>query len=621
MNNLLQNIIRGVEVGEARFLTRLLPLAVALLVIGASYNFVLYHGLDDSQSMDNAQLARQIAHGEGYTTRFLRPQAIVDLTNYAAKRSLLTGAPAELFPPDQFPAGAPRILPDTYNAPGYPYVLAAWFYLIRPHFEEVISPRLDGFINPSTNKVNAVYSGDRWIPALNLIFVILTGLLVYFLGRRLFDDRVAWLAVVMFFVTDLIWRYSVTGLSTSFLMFLVTAIIFCALEIFCVAEGCFESEDHSFGMAWFWGFLLSLFLAAACLTRFPLLVLLAPLLVLLLAMPKPSWLMFVMIVAVACGAVLPWFWHLYKVSGHPWGTNQTLLLLGTDGYKENEIFCSSTIPRYDSLFRNLSQKELTGFLWHIENGWRLLGSNPLILLFFVSLLHAYKRRRAQMFQWFLAGIALVIIGVNNAGAAEPEQLGPWNVLVLLFPSMIVIGSAFFFIQLDRLNLQVWLLNNIIVILLIAVAATPMGIRLTTTQQNALYAFPPYIPPLIKALSVYSHEDEWVTSDIPWATAWYGNRPSLWLPDSIADFTNLHDNVCPTGMMILTPQSWAQPSSTILSGEDKDWLPFIASAFIAPKAGGQASVSFPTEFPLTAHAMTQGGTDYAIWSDHPRWQSQ
>jgi hypothetical protein len=431
---------------------------------------------------------------------------------------------------------------------------------------------------------------------------------------------VAWLAAVAFFLTDLVWQYSLTGLSTSFLMFLVTAVIFCAQEIFCVAETCFEVEDSSFGMAWFWGFLLSLFLAAACLTRLPLVVLLVPLFGLLVLMPRPSWLMFVVIAAISCGAILPWLWHLYKVTGHPWGTNQAYLLYGTEGYKDNRIFCSSTLLKYEGLFRNLSGKELDGYLWHIQNGWLLLGTNPLILMFFASLLHPYKRRRAQMFQWFLVGIAVVLIGVNNCGDAQPEALGPWNILVLLFPCMLVIGSAFFFIQLDRLNLQVWLLDNIIVITLLTAAAVPLTLRLTNSKPS-LYVFPPYIPPLIKILTEYSHQDEWVTTDMPWASAWYGNRPSLWLPDSVADFVNLHDNVCPTGLLFLTPETWARPATNLISGEDKDWLPFIVTNYLPPRADGQPSIALPANFPLSAHALTPGGTDYIIWSDHPRWQTR
>jgi len=611
MKDPFQNIIRLVEVGEAQFLVRLVPLAVALLIIGGLYNFKVFRGLDDAQSMDNAQLARQVVRGEGYTTRFLRPQAVADLRNHLTAQGQAAGVSTQLFPPNLFPAGAPRIIPDTYNAPGYPLLLAAWFYCVKPEFDQPISPNLEGFVSGKKGSVSHVYSGDRWIPPLNLIFMVLTGVLIYFISRELFDDRISWISVIMFFATDLIWQYSLTALSTSFLMFLVTAALFCLLHIFCAAENCFESEEKSFVPAWLWAIPLCLVLAATCLTRLHLLVLLLPIFVLLVVMPRPSWFMAILIALTVLCFVAPWFWHAYKISGSPLGSNASLLVYGLEGYKGDQIFCGSTIPKYESLFRNLSEKETSGFLWHLGHFWLLLGNNPMILLFFASLTHAYKRRRAQMFQWFLAGTSVALVAANNVGVAEPEALGPWNTLVLLFPGMIIIGTAFFFIQLDRLNLQVRLLNSIIVVMMVTFTGTPMAIS-ALSSSNVIYNFPPYMPPLIKVLGHYSQPDEWVTTDMPWASAWYADRPSLWLPDSVNDFQSLYDNVCPTGMLYFTPVTWSKPASNIITGENKDWLPMMLS----PKLPETST------FPLQVRTSTPpGGPEYIIWSNRPRWQSQ
>jgi len=616
----LQATVYDYEVGEGRIIVRLVPLLVGLVLVGSAYNFMLYRGLDDAQSMDNAQLARQIVRGEGYTTKFLRPQAVLDLRNYATSQSLITGQSGALFPANQFPPGTPRILPDTYNAPGYPYLLASWFYLVRPQFDQPVAPRLEGFVDEKKGGSSFMYSGDRWIPALNLIFVVLTGLLVYVIGRRLFDDRTAWFAVVAFFGTDMIWQFSLTAMSTSFLMFLVTAVLYCALEIFCVAELCFESDEQSFVPAWLWAMGLSMLLAVACLTRLHLLVLLVPLLILLVMMMRPSGLMFAMIAAVALLSTGIWFWHMYKVSGHPLGSNASLLIYGEDGYKENQIFCSTSIPTYERLFRNLSQKEFNGFLWHMQHGWQLLGCNPMTILFLASLTHAYKRRRTQMFQWLLLVTALVIIAANNFGVANPEVLGPWNNLGLLLPGMVVVGSAFFFIQLERLDLQVMLVNSIIVVSTLVITAIPMELALTSSN-NLIYNFPPYLPPLIKVAGQYAQPDEWVTTDMPWASAWYADRASLWLPDSITDFQHLHDNVCPTGMLFFTPVSWVRPASTFLTGEDKDWLPLISASYLPPNSTFPNNLPPNSGFPLTVHTATAAGVDYVLWSDRPRWNSQ
>lgn len=595
MNIFFQNILRAVEVGEAQVLVRIIPLTLTVLIIALLYNFSIYHGLNDAQSMDNAQLARQIVRGEGFTTKFLRPHAITQLHDYAISQSLVNGGSNQLFPPDRFPQGTPRLLPDTYNAPGYPCLLAAWFYLVQPNFDQSVEDMY----------ARHIYSGDRWIPPLNQIFMVLTALVVFTLGRQLFDNRVAWMALVSFLATDTIWQFSVTALSTSFLMFLVTAMLFCVLKIFCVGEACSQDKESSFGSAWGWAIALVLLLAAACLTRLHLLILLAPLVVLLSLIPQARPLLVVGVVMFVIGLVAPWFWHMDKISGSPLGSNAPLLLYGEDVYKENQIFCAPSLPSYERLFKDVSKKEYLGFRWHFEHAWNLLGYNPMILLFGASILHQFKRRRVQIFQWFLLGCALFLIAANNVCVDNPEALGPWNTLIVLFPAMIVIGSAFFFVLLDRLNLHLWLLNNFVVAAILLITAMPLGLSVSSTSP-LFYSFPPYIPPLIKALGQFVQPDEWMTSDMPWATAWYSDHPSLWLPDSVTDFEKLHDNICPTGLLFFTPVTWAQPVSNLTTGEDKDWFPFLTG------------VNLPPGFPLFVN-YTIPNADYSLWSNRPRWQ--
>jgi hypothetical protein len=233
----------------------------------------------------------------------------------------------------------------------------------------------------------------------------------------------------------------------------------------------------------------------------------------------------------------------------------------------------------------------------------------MILMFAASILHQFKRRRSRLFHWLVFGSALAILFANNLGSKDPEAFDPWNSLILLFPAMVVVGSAFFFIMLDRLNLQLWLLNNLIVIVTLLFSALALGTTLTTSSFFA-FNFPPYWPPTIKTVAQLAQPDEWVTTDMPWATAWYGDRASLWLPDSVSDFENFHDNVCATGILLITPVTWEAPMSNVTTGEDKDWFPIVTGAGVPPN------------FPLQEHYTTRGKVPaYALWSDRPRWQSR
>lgn len=597
MNNPFQNILRGIEVGEGQLLTRLLPLLLTLTVIAGVFNFVTYHGLSDSQSMDNAQLARQIVRGEGFTTKFIRPHAVAQLRDYLQSQPLLLGGGGELFPADKFPAGSQKILPDTYNAPGYPVLLAGWFALVRPNFNQS---------NKDLGETH-IYSPDRYIPFLNLIFLLLTAGMVFFLANRLFDDRVAWMSTVTFLATDLVWQYSVTALSTLFLMFLITAAITCVLEIFQVGENCFESESASFAPAWGWAAVLTVLLIVLCYTRLSLLIVLVPLLVVLILMPRSNFALGPLVAVAVVLAIAPWFWHWSSVSGNPLGSNVTLLILGEDNYSQDQIYRTLSVPAYEQLFKDVSKKEFLGFRWHFEHAWGLLACSPMILLFAVSLLHRFKRPKAQVLVWLLVGCAVGMIAVNNLAVTNPDPLSTWNTLVILFPCMTVVGSAFFFILLDRLELQLWLLNNLIIIGVLLLTAAPLAMTLTTSS-SGYYSFPPYMPPLIKILGGYAKPDEWVTTDMPWASAWYSDHTSLWLPDTTADFESLHDTVCPSGILYLTPVSWAKYTGTFMTGEDKEWLPFFTR------------VNLPASFPLTTHTFVTG-PEYSVWSDRARWQTQ
>jgi hypothetical protein len=609
--NLFQDVWETLEHGKSQTLVRLVPLITAVSIIIFFLNFGpfitpffqlggIFLGLADAQSMDNAQLARQIVRGKGFTTEFLRPHAVAQLRDLAIGKSLRSGQTGDLFPADKFPPGTPRILPDTYNAPGYPYLLAAWNYVTKPEFEETSEEMAK----------NRLYSPDRLIPALNQIFLLLTAVLVFVLGIRLFDERVAWVALVAFLSTELIWHFSITGMSTTFLMFLITATLLCVLEIFHVGETCFDSEERSFLPAWIWTFLGAVFLGLACLTRLHQMVLLVPISIFLMVMPRATFALVPLMILIVAGMVGPWFYHLYQVSGNYLGSSTPLMLFGEGDYKGNQIYCATSIPNYERLFKDAMSKESSGFRYNFEHAWSLLGSNPFVLLFGVSILHQFKRRRTRLFHWLIFACTLALIAANNLGWASPDVVSQWNVVILLFPCMVVIGAAFFFILLDRLQLQLWLLNNLIVTSVLILTFAPLFLTLSSPG-NAYFPFPPYWPPAIKSFGQMTNSDEWVTTDMPWATAWYADRASLWLPDSIADFESLHDNVCPSGILLLTPATWSQPIYTIQSqGEYKDWFSFVL---------GQPA---PSAFPLSVHTTTgSGGPQYSIWSDRPRWSGE
>jgi hypothetical protein len=598
----LQNFLHSMEMGRGRIFTRLIPLTVTVAVVILLLNHSVwilggvYRGLNDAQSMDNAQLARQIERGHGFNTQFLRPYALRQIGDFRQSRAFLTGQPGELFPASKFTAHQPRTIPDTYNSPLYPYLLAAWFGLLHVSFDQT----------PQEMATSHFYHADRCIPLLNQLLVVLTAILVAILAHRVFDDRVAWVASLAFLATGSVWAYSLTALPTNLLMLLLTAIFLLATEIFAVGENAFRSDEASFWPAWPLTLALALLVGLACLARLNLIVLIAPLLVFLAAVPRTNLLLLPLFALIALALVAPWFWRNYQVCGNFLGSNTPLITTGEDDYTGNQVYRHTTLPASDRLFKDVAKKEYEGFLWHFNHAWELLGSSPLVIFFVAGLMHPFKRPRAQAFRWLLVGAGILLVAANSLAQSQPGPIDGWNIVILLLPCLLVAGTAFFFVLLDRLNLDMQLFQNALVGAVLFLTMVPLMLMIYLVSSK-YYNYPPYSPPFINLASRLARPEEWVTSDLPWATAWYGDRASLWLPDSISDFEQMNDDLCPTGILLITPVTLGAPVTNLTSGEDKAWFSFIIGA------------QPPANFPLTAHVMATNGPEYILWSNVPRWQ--
>ena len=73
-------------------------------------------------------------------------------------------------------------------------------------------------------------------------------------------------------------------------------------------------------------------------------------------------------------------------------------------------------------------------------------------------------------------------------------------------------------------------------------------------------------------------NEIVASDMPWAVAWYADRRSVWLPDTVERFNEFHDFGTlggPVNGIYLTPVSGTDNKlGDIIKGEYSDWARFI-----------------------------------------------
>ncbi len=144
----LQDVIHKIEVGEW---TRYVRIGVALLgflVLAVVYDLRQYKSFSAPEAMDQAQLARNLAGGRGFTTDFVRPLSYYLLKKHEIETKRGTGI--------QYLKG-PH--PDLANPPVYPLILAGWMKILPFHYE--ISPGT-WFLRYQPEVLIAVLSPPSW---------------------------------------------------------------------------------------------------------------------------------------------------------------------------------------------------------------------------------------------------------------------------------------------------------------------------------------------------------------------------------------------------------------------------------------------------------------------------
>src|SRR5678815_1276023 len=198
----------------------------AVLVAAVAYMFNLwmfkesgFRGLSHEKAIEQAQIAREIARGNGFSTRMIRPAA---LWQFQSNK----GA----FPLDT--------TPDTYHAPLAPYITAAVFKvtdLFNSTAQSIANKWHDsrsGLLQQAgdfarefvydvrMNSKVVIYAYDKIIASLQLIFYFLAVLVSYFTAKRLFDKRLALFGIAFLLVCQTFWDFALSGLPQMLLLFL-----------------------------------------------------------------------------------------------------------------------------------------------------------------------------------------------------------------------------------------------------------------------------------------------------------------------------------------------------------------------------------------------------------------
>jgi hypothetical protein len=267
-------------------------------------------------------------------------------------------------------------------------------------------------------------------------------------------------------------------------------------------------------------------------------------------------------------------------------------------------------PRY---FRRKIQTES---LRQLDELYAFLGNVLVAPVFFLALLHLFKRPDTSAFRWGVLSMWLCgFIGMGVFGFSEKDGLHANDLHVLFIPIMAFYGLALVLVMWSRLqiNARVFWLTFIGAIYFISTLPFLDQLTRLLGPPAARVAWPPYIPPYIAIMNGWTNEKEIIASDMPWAVAWYADRKSLWLPHTVKDFLDLNDYGRLDGRIVglyLTPITGNKAFvSEIMKGEYKEWSQFITR--------NVNSRDFPLKY-VTAMPMEN---ECVFYSDRDRWTNR
>jgi hypothetical protein len=532
----VQGFVHSLEQGKIAGFFRFILSLLAAGGLALAYLLFQFRGLSSATGIDQAQIAHEIARGNGFSTKNIRPLEAHLLQQTFGK----------------VPDGN---VPDLYHAPLNPIVNAGLLYL----FGSQLGQRVDNG--------DPVYWGDRLIAAGSVLFFLLALIGNFFLAHLLFDAKVAWLATGVVLVADQFWQFSLSGLPQMLLLFLVTC------SLWCLAHAVIENANDRNPFLWL--FVLGIFQGALALCH-PITLWISGaswLFCLVYFRPRP---LGALLPALICLALFSaWIVRDLQISQTPFGISPFSLLdhvvHSESGWMRlNELDFSeiTPIPFRERVINNL--KEQLGSLY------LLLGGIAVTPLFIAALFHPFKRPETNAFKWLIFLLLIGAFAGSVSVGTNGRPLSSNQTLILLGPAVAIYGYAMVIVLFYRLNLEESIYRYGIYAAFFLVTGLPavLGFFLGGPRIQ----FPPYAPGTIQMIGALTKPEEIVASDMPWAIAWYADRKSLWLPLRRKDFYEYHDSELLGGAIVglyLTPISRdSNFLSDIMSGEYKDWASIV-----------------------------------------------
>ena len=511
-------------------------LAIAAIATLGVYHLYYFRGLATSQAMDQAQIGRNIASLRGWKTNLIRPRAVGQLMAHHRNPQ--------------------NMVYDTYEAPLPPLVDAVALRIVKPRWKMTLQ--------------DAIYIGDKAIAAEAIVLFLGAIVVLYVLARRLFDHRLAVLACGFVLLCNLFWEYSLSGLPQMLMLLIFNSTVYTvvrALEAD-AANGPVERWLAATGV----GFGLLALSHALTLWIFA-----GALVFLVIHFRRRIWLPAI-VLGTAAVLYLPWLLRNFVLTGNPAGVAIYSIFDGIGHSEAGHMrrLASDVGPGLMAAFRT---KMIANFSQEISALVRNFGWNVPALMFFAALLHRFRRPETSSVRWMILAMWLgAMLGMSVYGVTAEQGVAANELNLLFVPIMICFGLAYLLVLWNRLEFKFPFARAAFITGLYLICALPMIFNLPAFGSTRSIHYPPYLPPYISILNQWMQPNEIIASDMPWAVAWYADRRSLWLPETVGRFTEFHDFGTlggPVNGIYLTPVSGTENKlGDIVKGEYREWARFI-----------------------------------------------
>jgi hypothetical protein len=549
MNQRPSQIDAGVLIRRSLFF-----LILILLTLGNL--FVLFRGLNSPQAMDQAQIAREIARGNGFTTKMIRPVAY-----YQAERAAKSAVSLEGFQ-------------DTYHSPLNPLINAAVLKLIGADDPDAMQ----------MGKDELVYPLDRVIATVATLFFLMAIGVNYLLVSRIFDAKIAGVCAILMLFCETFWNYSLSGLPQMLMLLLFSCgIYFVYRAVEAASEGRVAATP---------AIIAGVFFTLLALTHW-LTVWIALGYILFAAIAfRPRGIIGISVLTLLAIPAAFVMIRNERVSGTPFGTAFLTLYNGLGSGSEVAVMRNIDLGAEPLVLDGLIGKILSTTLLQTTDIIPFLGGIVVAPLFFLALLHPFKRksiadfRWAILLMWIMGALGLAFFGISTA------ELDPNQIHLLFAPIMTAYGLAFISILWSRLEFVVStpMLRNVHHFVVVGICALPLILSLpqkvrvgmTIRDRGGVPHWPPYYAPALNSMESgikgWVSENQVVVSDQPWAVAWYADRLSIWLPPTKEGFMKLEgvasDLQTPVAGILVSPSSHGSGPISEVADRYKDFAAMV-----------------------------------------------